>query len=113
MIIGMLGGIFGPSYQWADGSLQLHTFATVVGLTLVSLARIALGTTASAHAMMQSLAEIRATLVRTTTGGAGRRPTALLALELTADPRRAVQVFELERWCPHMLSCMTARPRQA
>jgi hypothetical protein len=108
------GGVvpWGPSYQWADGSLQLHTFATVLGLTLVSLARLALGTEASARAMMQSLAEIRATLVRTTTGGAGRRPTAMLAPELTADQRRAVKVFDLERWFPHILSCMTARPHQ-
>lgn len=108
------GGVvpWGPSYQWADGSLQLHTFATVVGLTLVSLARLALGTAASARAMMESLAAIRATLVRTTTGGAGRRPTALLAPELTAQQRRAVKVFELERWFPHLLSCMTARPHQ-
>ena len=109
------GGVvpWGPSYQWADGSLQLHTFAMVVGLTLVSLARITLGTNASARAMMQGLAEIRATLVRTTTGGAGRRPTALLAPELTADQRRAVKVFDLDHWFPTILSCMTARPRQA
>ena len=108
------GGLvpWGPSYQWADGSLQLHTFATVVGLTLVSLARIALGTNASARAMMQSLAAIRVTLVRTATGGVGRRPTAMLAPELTAEQRRAVKVFELERWFPHILSCMTARPLQ-
>jgi hypothetical protein len=108
------GGVvpWGPSYQWADGSLQLHTFATVLGLTLVSLARLALGTEVSARAMMQSLAEIRATLVRTTTGGAGRRPTAMLAPELTADQRRAVKVFDLERWFPHLLSCMIARPHQ-
>jgi len=109
------GGLvpWGPSYQWADGSLQLHTFATVLGLTLVSFARLTLGTEVSARAMMQSLAEIRATLVRTATGGSGRRPTALLAPELTAEQRRAVKVFELERWFPHVLSCMTVRPRQS
>jgi len=109
------GGVvpWGPSYQWADGSLQLHTFATVVGLTLVSLARLALGTAASARALMERLAAVRATLVRTATGGAGRRPTALLAPELTAEQRRAVKVFELERWFPHILSCMTVRPRQS
>jgi len=108
------GGVvpWGPSYQWADGALQLHTFATVLGLTLVSLARLAFGTEASARAMMESLAAIRATVVRTATGSAGRRPTALLAPELTADQRRAVEVFELERWFPHILSCMTARPHQ-
>ena len=39
------GGVvpWGPSYQWADASLRLHTFATVLGLMLVSLAKIALG----------------------------------------------------------------------
>ncbi len=108
------GGLvpWGPSYQWADGSLRLHTFATGLGLTLVSLAKTALGTDASARAMMQSLAGIRATLVRTTTGGPGRRPTVMLAPELTAEQRRAVKVFELERWFPTLLSCMPARPRQ-
>ena len=109
------GGLvpWGPSYQWADGSLRLHTFATVLGLTLVSLAKIALRTEASARTMMQSLAGIRATLVRTTTGGAGRRPTVMLAPELTVEQRRAVKVFELDRWFPTLLSCMTARPLQA
>jgi hypothetical protein len=109
------GGVvpWGPSYQWADGSLRLHTFATVLGLMLVSLAKIALGTDASARAMMRSLAEIRATLVRTTTGGPGRRPTVMLAPELTTEQRRAVKVFELERWFPTLLSCMKARPVHA
>ena len=106
------GGVvpWGPSYQWADGSLRLHTFATVLGLTLVSLAKIALGTTASARATMRSLAAIRATLVRTTTGRVGRRPTVMLAPELTAQQRRAVKVFALERWFPAILSCMSVRP---
>ncbi len=109
------GGLvpWGPSHQWADGSLRLHTFATVLGLMLVSLAKIALGTDTSPRVMMQSLAAIRATLVRTTTGGAGRRPTVMLAPELTADQRRAVTIFDLDRWFPTLLSCMTARPIQA
>lgn len=106
------GGVvpWGPSHQWADGSLRLHTFATVLGLMLVSLAKIALGTSASARETIQNLAEIKATLVRTTTGGAGRRPTVMLAPELTTEQRRAVKLFELERWFPTLLSCMTARP---
>jgi hypothetical protein len=109
------GGLvpWGPSYQWADSSLRLHTFATVLGLTLVGLAKIALGTDASARSMMKSLAQIRATLVRTTTSGAGRRPTVMLAPELDAKQRRAVKAFELQRWFPTLLSCMTARPIQA
>ena len=106
------GGVvpWGPSHQWADGSLRLHTFASVVGLMLVSLAKIALGTDASVRKTMESLGGIRATLVRTTTGGAGRRPTVMLAPELTSEQRRAVTVFELERWFPELLSCMSSRP---
>jgi transposase len=107
------GGVvpWGPSHQWADGSLRLHTFATVLGLMLVSLARIALAPDASARAMMRNLEEIKATLVRTTTGGPGRRPTVMLAPELTAEQRRAVKAFELDRWMPGILSSITARPR--
>ena len=106
------GGVvpWGPSHQWADGSLRLHTFATVLGLMLVSLARIALAPDASAKGMLESLAGIKATLVRTSTGGPGRRPTVLLAPELTAEQRRAVKVFELDRWFPNVLSCITSRP---
>lgn len=106
------GGVvpWGPSHQWADGSLRLHTFATVLGLMLVSLAKLALGTSASARETMRSLAEIRSTLVRTTTGGAGRRPTVMLAPELTTEQRRAVRIFELDRWFPTILSSMTVRP---
>jgi transposase len=98
------GGIapWGPSFQHADASLRLHTFATVVGLMLVSLAKIALGTTDSVRSMMDSLAEIRATLVRTTTGATGRRPTIAIAPELTSEQRRAVRIFELDRWLPSL-----------
>lgn len=108
------GGVvpWGPSHQWADGSLRLHTFATVLGLMLVSLAKIALATDASAKQVMESLAAIRATLVRTTTGGTGRRATVMLAPELTSEQRHAVKLFELDRWFPALLSCMTARPAQ-
>jgi transposase len=99
------GGIapWGPSFQHADSSLRLHTFATVIGLMLVSLAKIALGTVNSVRRMMDTLAEIRATLVRTTTGGTGRRPTIAIPPELTAEQRRAVKAFELARWLPSLL----------
>jgi transposase len=108
------GGVvpWGPSYQWADGSLRLHTFATVLGLMLVSLAKLAFGTGASANETMKSLAAIRATLVRTTTGGTGRRPTVMLAPELTTEQRRAVRIFHLDRWFPAILSCMSIRSTQ-
>jgi transposase len=109
------GGVvpWGPSHQWADASLRLHTFATVLGLTLVSLAKIALGTETSARAMMRSLAAIDATLVRTTTGGMGRRPTVMLAPDLTAEQAKAVGVFELGRWLPSLLSTSGTSRAQA
>lgn len=109
------GGVvpWGPSFQWADGSQRLHTFATVMGLMLVALAKTALGTSASARATMRTLAQIRATLVRTTTGATGRRPTVLLAPELTPEQYKAVRTFQLDRWLPALLSCMHIRPRRA
>jgi transposase len=105
------GGVapWGPSFQHADASLRLHTFATVIGLMLVSLAKIALGTEASVRSMMEVLGAIRATLVRTTTNGRGRPPTVLLPPALSADQRRAVKIFELERWMPTLSSSMKAR----
>lgn len=101
------GGIvpWGPSYQWADSSLRLHTFATVIGLLLVSLARLALGTRKSVRLMMSELSDIRATLVRTSTGNPGRRPTVMLVPELTAFQRLAVRRFDLARWLPALSSC--------
>lgn len=109
------GGVvpWGPSFQWADSSLRLHTFASVIGLMLVSLAKIALGTDASPRAMMESLGGIQATLVRTTTGSMGRRPTIMLAPELTDEQRRGVEVFELARWMPSLASCRRARATTA
>lgn len=100
------GGVvpWGPSYQWADASLRLHTFATVLGLMLVSLAKLALGTRKSAKAMMKFLAQMDVTLVRTKTGGKGRRPTVMLAPDLSAEQAKAAQVFELDRWMPTILS---------
>jgi transposase len=105
------GGVvpWGPSHQWADGSLRLHTFATVIGLTLVSLARVALGTGKSARGMMQMLAGIEATLVQVRTKGRGRRATVQLAPELTTEQHRAAQMFELDRWLPGLISSMNQR----
>jgi transposase len=100
------GGLvpWGPSYQWADHSLRLHTFATVIGLTLVSLARLALGTRQSAVRMMKTLAEVKATLVRVRTNQRGRRPTVMLGPEMVAEQRKAAKKFDLERWVPGILS---------
>jgi transposase len=105
------GGVvpWGPSHQWADASLRIHTFATVLGLMLVSLVRLALGTNTSARLMMRSLAEIEATQVRTTSGGMGRRPTWLLAPDITPWHKRAIDTFDLGRWMPQLLSARPAR----
>jgi len=104
------GGLvpWGPSYQWADSSLRFHTFATVLGLTLVALAKLELRSSLSAAAVMQDLAGITATLVRTHTGRQGRRPTVLLPPELSPTQKKAVQRFGLARWMPTLSSTMAA-----
>ena len=103
------GGLvpWGPSHQWADSSLRLHTFATVIGLTLVSLVRLALGTRQSALSRMETLGEVKATLVRVSTKQRGRRATVMLAPDLSAEQRQAVKIFDLARWMPTLLSSRT------
>lgn len=100
------GGIvpWGPSHQWADTSLRLHTFATVLGLTLVSLARLALGTQKSARSMMKTLAEMEATAVLVRTKERGRRETVLIPPDLNAEQRRWAEKLDLGRWLPQILS---------
>ena len=102
------GGIvpWGPSHQWADSSLRLHTFATVIGLMLVSLVRLNFGTRKSARSLMKTLSEVKATMVRVRTKARGRRATVMLAPDLSAEQRKAVKVFELGRWMPALLSSM-------
>ena len=100
------GGVvsWGPSHQWADTSLRLHTFATVIGLMLVSLARLTLDNQKSASSTMKTLSEMKATLVRVRTKGLGRRATVMLAPDLAGDQRKAVAAFDLSRWLPTLLS---------
>jgi len=100
------GGVvpWGPSHQWADGSIRLHTFATVLGLTLVSLVRVALGTSKSARGMMKTLGEMEATMMRIRTKERGRRETVLIPPEVTAEQKRWAGEMELQRWMPALLS---------
>jgi len=109
------GGIvpWGPSHQWADASLRLHTFATVLGLMLVSLVRLSLGAQMSTKAMMQMLACIDATILRPRTGTKGRPPTVYVKPKLDAQQLHAVEIFELARWMPSLSSCSKPRRKSA
>jgi hypothetical protein len=109
------GGVapWGPSHQWSDNSLRLHTFATVIGLELVSLARLASGTKRSARGMMKTLSGIEATLVRVRAKQRGRPATVLLAPDLTREQQSCVETFDLQRWMPTLLSSRTESAPQA
>jgi len=104
------GGVvpWGPSHQWVDSSLRVHTFATVIGLALVSLARVALGTRTSARHMIKALSEVKATLVRVRTRRPGRHATVMLAPDLSGEQRKSVTTFDLGRWMPLLLSSRRA-----
>ena len=71
---------------------------------LGALAHLELASRLSAAAFMRELGEIKATLVRTDTGRTGRRPTVMLAPDLSAVQKKAVGVFELARWMPTITS---------
>jgi hypothetical protein len=100
------GGVapWGPSHQWSDNSLRLHTFATVIGLELVSLARLAIGNQRSARGMMKTLSGIEATLVQVRAKQRGRPATVLLAPDLTREQHACVKTFDLGHWMPGLLS---------
>ena len=100
---------WGPSYQWADSSLRLHTFAAVIGLMLVALARLALGTELPVNTMMARLTALQATLVRVRSGKPGRPPTILVPPEIDRLQQKAVRVFELGRWLPAISSSIPSR----
>ena len=108
------GGVvpWGPSHQWADASLRIHTFATVLGLMLVSLVRLALATKTSARLMMKTLSEIEATQVRAKPSGMGRPPTWLIAPDITPWQKKAIETFALGRWFPALHSARPARRKR-
>lgn len=101
------GGIaaWGPAHSWTDSSLRLHTFCTAMGLTLASLVRHVLAAKSSMAATLRSLRGIQTTLVRSSTGKRGRRPTYTLTPRLDVFQRRAARVFGLDSWMPNILSC--------
>ena len=105
------GGVvpWGPSYQWTDSSLRLHTFATVIGLMLVSLTRLALGTDMPTKKMMEQLAGINAALMRYRRQRKGRPITVPVPARIDADQARAVRIFELDRWLPSLSSWIPRR----
>jgi hypothetical protein len=43
-------------------------------------------------------------MVRVRTKELGRRATVMLAPDVTAEQRKAIKVFELDRWMPGLLS---------
>src|ERR1035437_5203919 len=109
------GGVapWGPSHQWSDNSLRLHTFATVIGLELVSLARLAAGTQRSARDMMRMLSGIEATLVRVRAKQRGRPATVLLAPDLTREQQACIEKFQLKRSMPGFISASIEDASQA
>ena len=100
------GGVapWGPSHQWSDNSLRIHTFATVIGLELVSLARLAIGSQKSARGMMKTLSGIEATSVRVRANQRGRPATVVLGPDLTREQQTCVETFDLGRWMSALLS---------
>ena len=86
--------------------------AMVLGLMLVSLVRLALGTKTSARLMMKTLSEIEATQVRAKPSGMGRPPTWLIAPDITPWQKKAIEAFALGRWFPALHSARPARRKR-
>jgi len=94
--------VWGPSHQWTDDSLRAHTFATVLGLQLASLARIrferAGGTPMPTASFIELLSDIKLTRLLVRNGGRGAPRTVFIGPQLNADARTAIKAFQLARW---------------
>lgn len=100
---------WGPSWQRNDASLRLHTFCTVLGLTLVSLVRVKCSPEQSALEMMATLREIHGTEIQLKTGQRGRPKTCVLAPVLSKKQSQMVEDFALKQWLPGISSTRSQR----
>lgn len=92
---------WGPSFQWTDDSLRAHTFATVLGLQLASLAALRLkeaGLQTTVKGALNLLAGIRLSHLRERPVGKGRPRDVFIPPRLNSDQRRVLQIFRLDRW---------------
>lgn len=94
---------WGPSYQWTDDSLRAHTFATVLGLQLATLAKLKLdraGIKRTTKGTITLLGGIRLTRLRVRSDGPGRPREILVPAQLDADARKAAAAFGIDQWTP-------------
>ena len=92
---------WGPSYQWTNDSIRAHTFATVLGLQLATLAKLSLqqhGIDKPVRTAIKLLADIKLTLLREYPQGKGRPREVRVAPRLSVEAQRAVKIFRLDRW---------------
>lgn len=96
--------VWGPCHQWTDDSLRAHTFATVLGLQLASLAKLkferATAAPMSAACFLELLSQIRLTKLLVKSGGRGGPRTVFIGPQLNRDAQIAIKTFELDRWSP-------------
>lgn len=103
---------WGPSYQWTNDSLRAHTFATVLGLQLATLAALRMqkaGMRLSVKESMNVLADIKLTVLRERPEGRGRPRDVLVAPRMEQRDRKLVGIFALDRWSP-LISATQTRP---
>lgn len=92
---------WGPSYQWTDESLRAHTFATVLGLQLATLAKLKLeraGIKRTTKGTMKLLGAIKLTRLRVRSDGPGRPREILVPAQLEVDAQKAAAAFGIEQW---------------
>ena len=105
--------VWGPSYQWTDDSIRAHTFATVLGLMLATLARHRLAQAGIRLPTRRALALLRSIklthLVARAEGRGGPRDV-FIPPPLSEPARRAVAVFHLDRWTALFSTTRGAQP---
>jgi transposase len=106
--------VWGPSYQWTDDSIRAHTFATVLGLMLATLARHKLaqaGIHLPTGRTLALLRDIKLTHLVARGEGRGGPRDVFVPPPLDEVGRRAVAVFRLDRWTGLFSTTKKAQPR--
>jgi transposase len=94
---------FSPMHHWTDQKIRVHTFYTVLALTIAHLMRRTAehaGLHLSVHELTAELAGIGETVLLHHDGGKGRPRAQRLLTDMTDTQRRLYDLFNLDRYAP-------------
>jgi hypothetical protein len=94
---------FSPMHHWTDQKIRVHTFYTVLALSIVHLMRRTAehaGHHISVRELLSELAGIGETILLYHDGGKGRPRTQRLLTDMTDTQHQLADLFNIHRYAP-------------